>query len=272
MATTKAPSKPKRTSKPNLTSGTNATKGVSGTSKTKTATKTGGAKPAGRINKATPAGALRLGLVAPAVPGTGTVIAVIGDVQVTQDPDNRVYWQSGAAVDADGANGQNGNRFAYRFPDNDGLDDIKSSAGYPNGKWRDILVDDGNGKPLTDGNENAYSKTTYTWPGRSVADRAVDATAVPYVVVNPQVRMNARGIVIGCKAVVTYNGQSVDAVAADVSGGGQIGEISIAAAKALGIPSSPRDGGVDSGVQYSLWPGTPAVVSGETYLLERAGG
>ena len=103
-------------------------------------------------------------------------------------------------------------------------------------------------------------------------DRAVDATAVAYVVVNPHVRTNAKGIVIGCKAVLSFNGNSVDAVAADVSGGGQIGEISIAAAKALGIPSSPRTGGVDSGVDYSLWPGTPAVINGETYLLERAGG
>jgi hypothetical protein len=47
----------------------------------------------------------------------------------------------------------------------------------------------------------------------------VDATAVPYVVVNPYVRANATGIVIGSKAVVTYQGKSVSAVVADVSGG-----------------------------------------------------
>jgi hypothetical protein len=270
MATTKAPSKPTRTSKTKVTSRTNRTEGASGISKITAANRTGVAQPSGRINKTTPAGAPRLGLVAPAGPGTSTVIATIGNVQVTQDPDGRVHWTSGANIDADGANGQNGNPFAYRYPTNDGLDDIRGSAGYPNGSWRDILVDDGSGKPLTDGSGNAYSRSTYTWPGRSVADRAVDATAVAYVVVNPHVRTNAKGIVIGCKAVLSYNGNSVDAVAADVSGGGQIGEISIAAAKALGIPSSPRTGGVDSGVDYSLWPGTPGVVNGETYLLERA--
>src|SRR5260370_2260785 len=199
-----------------------------------------------------------------------TIIATIRSVRVIQEDDDRVHWESGAAVKAGGPNGQIGNPFAYRYPTNDGLDDMKGWAGYRKRKWRDILVDDGSGHPLTDGNGNAYSKSTYTWLGRSIADRAVDATFVPYVVVNPQVRMNAKGIVIGCKAVVTYNGQSVDAVAADVSGGGPIGEISIAAAKALGIPSSPRTEGVNSGVQYSLWPDTPAVVNGETYLLQRA--
>src|ERR1700722_5852131 len=72
-----------------------------------------------------------------------TVIAWIGGIPVTQDDDDRVHWQSGAAIDADGANGQNGNGFAYRYPTNDGLDDIHGSAGYPNGSWQDVLVNDG---------------------------------------------------------------------------------------------------------------------------------
>jgi len=199
------------------------------------------------------------------------VIATIQGIPVTQDTaTSRVYWQSGANVDADGANGQNGNAFAYRYPDNKGLDDIYSSAGYPSENWQNVLYNDGSGHPLTDGNGNAYSKTTYTWPGVSIAARAVDATFVPYVVVNPYVQMNAVGVVIGCKAVVTYNGTSVDAVVADVSAGNQIGELSIAAAVALGIPSSPRTGGVGSGVQFEFWPGTPAVVNGVTYLLQPA--
>jgi hypothetical protein len=199
-----------------------------------------------------------------------TVIATIRGIQVTQDDNSRVHWQSGAAIDADGANGQNGNPFAYRYPTNDGLDDIHSSAGFPNGDWPDILVNDGSGHPLTDGNGNAYSQTTYTWLGRPIATRAVDATAVAYVVVNPHVRRNATGVVIGSKAVVTYQGNSVSAVVADVSGPNDIGEISIAAAQALGIPTSPRTGGVSSGVQFEFWPGTPAVVNGDTYLLQRA--
>ncbi len=194
----------------------------------------------------------------------------IDDVSVDQDDDGRVHWQSHATVDADGANGQNGNPFAYRL-DNDGLDDIHGSAGYPNGGWQNVLVNDGSGHPLTDGDGNCFSSTTYRWPTRPVKTRYVDATTVPYVVVNPIIRMEAKGAVIGCRATVTYKGKSVDAVVADVSGRGTIGELSIAAAKALGFKDfSARSGGVNSGVTFEFWPGTAAVVGGETYELQPA--
>jgi hypothetical protein len=45
-----------------------------------------------------------------------TILATIKNIQVIQEDDDRVHWQSAAAVDADGANGQNGNPFAYRYP------------------------------------------------------------------------------------------------------------------------------------------------------------
>ncbi|OYW77316.1 MAG: hypothetical protein B7Z37_04925 [Verrucomicrobia bacterium 12-59-8] len=199
------------------------------------------------------------------------IIATIKKIDVTQDDDRRVYWTSGAAIDADGANGQNGNAFAYR-KDNKGLDDYVSATGYPDGdNWRDILIDNGSGKPLDDGKGNWYAQTTYAWKGRPIPTRYVDSTFVPYVVVNPTVRLNAAGVVIGCKARITYKGKSVDAVVADVSGPKRIGELSIAAAVALGFKnSSPRNGGVDDGVVFEFWPGTPAHVNGETYELQPA--
>jgi hypothetical protein len=118
-----------------------------------------------------------------------------------------------------------------------------------------------------DGHGNWYSQTTYAWKGRPIATRYVDSTHVPYVTVKPIVRKSVAGDVIGCKARVTYNGRSVDAVVADV---GNIGELSIAAAAALGIPSSPRTGGVERGVSFEFWPGIPANVHGETYALQAA--
>jgi hypothetical protein len=198
----------------------------------------------------------------------GTQIAEIRGIPVIQEADKRIHWTSRAEVDADGSNGQNGNPFAYRSDDK-GLD-ADADAGWPNGGWRNVLIDNGNGYPLGDGNGNWYSSTTYTWPGRPIATRFVDATAVPYAVVNPIVRSNSVGIVIGCLARITYNGKTIDAVVADVSGSGDIGEVSIAAAKALGIPSSPRTGGVDSGVTFEFFPDTAADINGETYLLQRA--
>jgi hypothetical protein len=199
-----------------------------------------------------------------------TTLAVIKGITVVQDSDGRVHWQSGAAVDADGANGQNGNPFAYRADDT-GLDAL-ANAGYPNKGWRDVLiVDPATDEPKDDGNGNWYSGTTYAWKGRPVETKYVDSTAVPYVVVNPRVRMKAKGVVIGCKARITYKTKKVDAVVADVSGGADIGELSVAAAEKLGIPSSPRHGGCNSGVTFEFWPGKAATVNGEVYELHPAG-
>jgi len=193
-----------------------------------------------------------------------TQIAEIRGIAVLQDDDKQIHWASGAAVDADGSNGQNGNPFAYRA-DDQGLD-VNADAGWPNEGWRNVLIDNGNGFPLGDGNGNWYSSTTYTWPSRPIPTRFVDATAVPYVVVNPIVRTNSVGVVIGCLAQITYNGTTISAVVADVSGGGDIGEISIAAATALRIPSSPRTGGVT----FQFFPDQAAVINGVTYLLQAA--
>jgi hypothetical protein len=201
---------------------------------------------------------------------TSITLAVIKGITVVQDSDGRVHWKGGGAVDADGANGQNGKPFSYR-QDDTGLDAL-ANAGYPNRSWRDVLIEkDHTGRPTDDGNGNWYSSTTYAWKGRPLETRYVDAAHVPYLVVNPIVRAKATGIVIGCKASVTYKGKTIDAVVADVSGGKDIGEMSMAAAEMLGIPSSPRSGGVDSGVEFEFWPGQAATIDGELYELQRAG-
>src|SRR5262249_19964157 len=132
-----------------------------------------------------------------------TELATVKGLTVVQNDNGRVHWQSGAAVDADCANGQNNNAFAYR-KDDKGLDAL-ANAGYPNQGWRNVLVvDPATGEPKDDGNGNWYSMTTYAWKNRLVENRYVDSTTVPYVVVNPHVRMKAKGVVIGCKARVTY--------------------------------------------------------------------
>jgi hypothetical protein len=196
------------------------------------------------------------------------IIARIGKVVVTQNSDGSVTWVSGADIDADGANGQAGGPFAYRYPDDDGFDRLVD-AGWPSEGWQSVLYPDGSGHPLTDGNGNAYSKTSLILPG-NVPNRAVDAFSVPYVVVNPHVQQNASGVVLGCLATISKSGKTVDAVVADVGPGNKIGEISVAAAKALGIPDSPLTGGVSSGVSFTLYPGKAAVVNGVTYPLQKA--
>src|SRR5215475_9918124 len=99
-------------------------------------------------------------------------LANIKNVSVTQEDDGLVHWLSGAAVDADGSNGQNGNPFAYRIDDR-GLDAL-ANAGFPNGGWRNVLLDHGDDTPTSDGNGNLYSQTTYAWSGRPFTTRFVD--------------------------------------------------------------------------------------------------
>lgn len=80
-----------------------------------------------------------------------------------------------------------------------------------------------------------------------------------YIVVPPAVIFGVPGVVLGCRALVSFNGLSTDAVVGDVGPHSKIGEISIATAKALGIPSSPVDGGIDEhAVHYTIWPGVAA--------------
>ena len=69
------------------------------------------------------------------------------------------------------------------------------------------------------------------------------------------------------------NGRSVEGVVADGGPSNHLGEISVACAKAIGVPIGsrhPANGGGASSptIVYHLYPGTPAVVNGVTYPLQ----
>lgn len=82
---------------------------------------------------------------------------------------------------------------------------------------------------------------------------------VSYIVVSPIIIQNTIGIVRGCKARVSFWGRRVDCVVADKGPRNKIGELSIAAACAIGLPENPRHGGTDEPViAYKLWPGIVA--------------
>ena len=187
--------------------------------------------------------------------------------------DGSLSWNAGMTIDADGANGQNGQPAAYRRDDT-GTDRL-ANAGFPDHpKWyRDILVCDNFGKPIVMPDGSLISRTAYKHRGKADSDPAawVDSETVPYVVVPPKNRKGVPGIVLGCKALVALNGKVVQAVVADIGPRHKLGEASIAAARALGIPSSPRHGGRSyRDVFYQIWPGVPAVVNGVTYELQLA--
>jgi hypothetical protein len=123
-----------------------------------------------------------------------------------------------------------------------------------------VLLDVDNEPKIFPGG-NIASVTWYRDRSKATSDPSsyVDAETIPYIVVPPIIVQGTKGIVRGCRAKVTYRNKSVNCVVADLGPANKIGEISIAAARALGITPSPRSGGVVGAfVQYELWPGQAA--------------
>ncbi|NTU54243.1 MAG: hypothetical protein HGA97_11235 [Chlorobiaceae bacterium] len=194
--------------------------------------------------------------------------------KITEDDQKRVYFNADADIDADGANGQNGVVAAYRNDDKGSEALANGGMKIKNGKvicvksWaRDIVILGKDGEPKIFDGGIIVSKTWYVHPGKQKDDPAayVDSETVPYIVVPPVIIKSTSGVVCGCKARVTWNGKSVDCVVADKGPANKIGEMSIAAARALGISSNPRHGGREQAdVLYELWPG----IAAEGYTLQ----
>lgn len=210
-----------------------------------------------------------------------TTLCILEGVEVIQDDDKHVSFTADADIDADGANGQNGGTPAYKS-DNGGSEALANGGmKIEDGQvvfaasWGKDIVLEKNGRPLVLPDGVIPSRTSYKFKGRDESDPAayVDAETVPYIVVSPTIRNEARGVVLGCKARVTNtrNGKAIDAVVADIGPRKKIGELSIAAARAIGIPSSPRTGGEEEKIiRYELWPDTAANVNGVAYDLKPA--
>jgi Fungal chitosanase of glycosyl hydrolase group 75 len=162
------------------------------------------------------------------------------------------------AVDADGA------YRAYHPNDRMGLDSIKH-AGHP-GDWWALATDTGSpkGRPVLQGKNDPapgfYVSMTSLFDA-SITDehnprRFVDAVSFPYVVLAPEGFKYAK---LGDFATVVNlrNGKVAGAIIADESAPElPMGEGSIALARALGIDSDPRSGGVEKGIAYVIYPGS----------------
>lgn len=189
--------------------------------------------------------------------------------EIREDDDGRIFFTADADIDADGANGQNGAPAAYKADDT-GTELLKNGGMRidENGKVvcisddaRDIVILADDNEPKVFDAGIIASMTGYKYPNVQADDPAAyaDAETVPYIVVPPIVISQTVGTVIGCRARATWNGISIDCVVADEGPDTMIGELSIAAARALGIPSDPRGGGCDEAdVLYELWPGEAA--------------
>lgn len=129
----------------------------------------------------------------------------------------------------------------------------------------DIDCDGPNGNP--DSDPYWQDSTSLKHNGKSI-----DSYKVPGIVVSPLIIKGVKGIVLGCKARVTYRktGLITDAVVYDIGPTRKIGELSVECAVRVGMPSNPNTGGEDSydEVTYELWPGVPAEIDGITYELQ----
>ncbi len=168
--------------------------------------------------------------------------------------DGALVWTSGLAVDGDGAP-------ACYAPANSGLPsmDYLANAGRPGHWW--ALACDSNGTPYIQGSSDPcpgyYVSMTALqdkrWPANSPR-RYVDSNSVPYIVVPPD--LIAMGVHIGDIGFVRCGKFSSPGIVADIGPAHHLGEGSIALARALGLPASPRHGGIGSGVDWVVFPNT----------------
>ena len=221
---------------------------------------------------------------------------IIGNIKgsdIVEEDDGSVTFTAGAQLDGDGANGQFGEPPCYAPKSYAGKTlDVLANAGGP-GNWFGVVTDTGeeDGHPVVQGSGDPcpgafVSATSLHLPGkdgkllpRSSPFKYVDSATVPFVVVPPMIIRGVAGVVMGCRAVVTNtkNGKSVEAVVVDGGPSNKLGEISLACAKAIGVPAGEgsthpaNSGGVDADshiIHYRLFPGVAAMVNGVTYPLQ----
>lgn len=187
-------------------------------------------------------------------------------------PHGVVSWVSDADIDADGG------YHAYNRA-NTGLDDI-SNARDGKGGWCGVVTDS-KGVPIVQGPDDPapgyyVSPTTYKKPGGNVNDPAsyLNSESIPFIVIEDFIRHKCSGIAMGSLARVTNlkpgpnHGKSAWSMVGDTGPLRKIGEISIAAARQIGVDSNARTGGESQRViKYEFWPGVPALLNGQQYSL-----
>ena len=175
------------------------------------------------------------------------------NINTLTDDDSAFFYESGMMIDADGA------YHAYHPDNRSGLDYL-GNAGRP-GNWWALVTSNGepSGRPLiqtdTDPASGFYISMTSLEDSncdRKDPRRYVNAEAVNFIVLPGRLGLGAK---LGDFAVVIRpaTGAYDYAVYADVGPANKIGEGSIALAAALGIPSSPKSGGVGHGIVYIVF-------------------
>jgi hypothetical protein len=181
-------------------------------------------------------------------------ITTIAGVNVNKmDSDGSLIFKAGMEIDADGS------PHAYHPISSKGLDSLENAKDQ-DGRFVGIALKQ-NGQPAVQGGDDPapgffVSTTSLQDDSKASTDpaRYVDSEKIPFLVLPGHMPGGAR---LGDFAVLIHAGSSKPpcfAICGDTGPTHKIGEASIAAAQALGIPSSPRTGGEDAHVvQYILF-------------------
>lgn len=191
-----------------------------------------------------------------------TVFKTIAGNTIYNIEDKGIYvFDAGCMIDADGA------PKAYHNNDRLALDYI-SNAGKPGNWW--ALVTNRQGIPLVQSNTDPapgyyISMTSLEDDSKEATDpnRFVNSDSIPYIALpvgfSSFYHLGDVALVINKK-----NNRRCYAIFADWGPANKIGEGSIYLARQLGINSSPKHGGVESGIRYILFR-----QSGESRMLSK---
>lgn len=164
------------------------------------------------------------------------------------------FFRAGMMIDADGS------PHAYHSDDSKGLDYLANAGNDRDGWW--ALVTDEKGNPIVQGAGEpapgffiSITSLEDTNKDRKDPSRYVDSEKIPFFVLPAG---NTFGADLGDFGFVVnpVNGKSCGCIFADTGPADEIGEGSIALAKALGINANPKTGGIDDGLAYIVFPGT----------------
>lgn len=168
-----------------------------------------------------------------------------------------IFFRAGMTIDADGS------PHAYHPNGRSGLDDLRNAM---NGTKFVGVVTDSSGIPVVQGPGDpapGFFVSPTSLSDGTIADRRdprrnVDSEKIPYIALSGAANMQS---LVGLGDFVAVhngrNGKVCFGIYADIGPKKRLGEGSIALAKALGIPSSPRVGGEEeSKILYVVFAGS----------------
>jgi len=207
-----------------------------------------------------------LPLVSSAVGETSKIISPPQVVATLPSSGVKIYLYSNTLIarNRPGEIDSDGSPRSYN-PTNTGLD--ANINGKDGSKWVGVAVRPGTNIPYIQGKDGIGPNPGYYVSTTALYEKSfpindcrhwVNSEEIPYFVIPPTLaavgaKQGDYGVIINEK-----NGKQVYTIIADSGPRSKYGEMSVAAANALGIRSNPRNGGANNGISYIIFRGSGA--------------